>query len=195
VWYPSDMDSMTGDQESQGSPPSMAGKVVLFNALRSRKDIYVLVGGKPRLLPRVSPPVLLSKEKTREEFHCLVYAGGSVEEVIADTEEFLETTLEIVGESSPSCVIGDLPKVDGVWYLVDPITQVQFPYRDDFVVPNAYSMYLREKVHVKSKKKRRKAIAKAIRTMDRGEMFPLVSVARGPVPIATEDTAILSRDD
>lgn len=156
--------------------------VVLFNALSGSRDVYVLCGGKPKCLPRAQVPMLVDDAQRVGEVDVTVLGecGGAVLDVVA-----------VTGQSRPF-VLGDLPEVSGVWYLVDPDVLAQFPHRGDFVTPATYVMWWPKKWEQKLKSAGRKKARKVLKKMTRGvaagecreKYFPLASVCRGPLPVA-----------
>ena len=192
------------DEDTSPSP-----SVTLVNALRNR-ELYILSDGVPVPLPRANPPILVEEAGERQEYDVMICEEDQKAKARGGS-----ATVEVVGGTSPSLIIGNLPVEPGVWYVVDPITKVQFPHRDDFVVPRAYTMWASEELANELKKKKskgkgkgkgksrasknkkaeRKAFAKELERYPHEMRFPLCSVATGPISVAEVSTPVLSDED
>ena len=159
-----------------------------------RGDVYVLVDGKPRLLPRVGPPRVLDTCGPSRDMSVTFLTGDSPEHATWHT-----AVLRVADECSADLVIGALPETDGVIYLVDPITRIQFPHRQDMVTPATYGMWMSPRMERAlasgSGKKRRRARRKDLATFTHARRFPLLAVSRALPAVTTSDTPVLLWDD
>lgn len=168
--------------------------VLLVNALRHREEVYVLRDGKPVLLPRAAPPTVVSRPHGRSQATIAVPADAD-----DPAAGLLTTTVGVEHGESDLLVLGDLPRAEHVWYLVDPLVKIQFPHRDDFVVPATYGYWtskrLAKALASKDKKVARKARKRDLEAFSHAKRFPLNSVGVGPVAVTGPDTRVLRLDD
>ena len=161
---------------------------LLVNAL-PRREVYVLVDGKPRKLPRVNPPTFVDDARN---------VGAVTVAVQGKPGKKLQTVSLVIQGKTPEShpfIIEDLPRLDGVLYLVEPEMIALFPERTDFVMPATYTMWYPQKFEkALNGKKRRKARRKVLKSFDHEKRFPLSAVQYGPLITATADTSVLILD-
>jgi len=104
--------------------------ITLVNAMSKKENLYVLVDDYPVPLPKVSAPILVSK----------TIQSGTQKIIVKNSV----IDLAVVSETEASFTLGVPPVVDGVWYVVDPITKVNFPHREDFVIPHSFALWVTE---------------------------------------------------
>lgn len=170
-------------------------EIVLVNL--TGKPEYVMAGNRPVRLPEGPCPVLIPRWATREDISLVLPPELALQDKKNTSSKRhrrgTSTRASVRVESQPGklVILCDPPRIDGVVYLVAPDTLHEFPHRDDFVTPASYQMFIPPALRHASPKKQAKKLA---RQLDKRRMWPLASVARGPLPHATADTPVLQFD-
>ena len=162
---------------------------LLVNA--TARPTYLLVNDKPLRLPEINSPIVVAGDSLQVQ-PLAVWVPES------DSPEAREArvTINLHEDQGQGHILLGLPRVEGTVYLVDPTVKIQFPYRDDFVVPRTYTMWTppeyRKAMKSPSRKKRRKAMKQARKKFSHFERFPLIEVSRAALPITSPESPILA---
>lgn len=163
--------------------------IVLLNALPHR-EVYVLHKNRPKKLPKVSPPVLVEDSRHVADLE-IASSRDEAKNISRKGSPMIKVTETLPLVSKPF-ILNDLPKVDGVLYLVEPETLARFPYRKDFVTPSAFHSWHPKKwdkaLKSKNKKTRMRARKKMIKKYPFEKRFPLASIQYGPIVAAGPKT-------
>lgn len=161
------------------TPKALQGPPVLINA--TGRPVYVLVNDKPKALPTAPTPELIGH---REELGEIEISVLSKKGKIKGT-----TTLQLDGADSPSFIINDPERIDGVLYLVEPDILSAFPHREDFVAPSRYT-FAGDLFMGKWDRDNADGISDA----EIDKLMPLMSVTKHPEAAASSETPAVNLD-